>query len=100
MTIETQKSKSEPESEPKSDSVGENRSSSMYPMQPVTEGAYGGGLYGTKQGLAVDPTKAPASDQRSADGPADPKVEPKPHPPLSLLSGDRDVDITGQSCFQ
>lgn len=70
----------------------------MYPMQPVTEGAYGGGLYGTEQGLAVDPTKAPASDTRSADGPADPKVEPKHEPPTP--SGDRDVDITDQSYFQ
>lgn len=63
-------------------------------MQPVTDGAYGGGLYGMEKGSSVDPRKAPASHTQSADGPEDPKVEPnhKPPPP----NRDRDVDITGQ----
>lgn len=46
-------------------------------MHPVTECAYGGGLYGTEKGSSGDPRKAPASHTQSADGPEDPKVEPK-----------------------
>ncbi|KAK3038855.1 hypothetical protein RJ639_028577 [Escallonia herrerae] len=65
------------------------------PMKPVTQGAYGGGTYGTKKGQPEKPAKQPASDTQSADGP-DP--EPKHKPPPS--SGDRDFDITGQSYIQ
>ncbi|KAA8537428.1 hypothetical protein F0562_026885 [Nyssa sinensis] len=64
-------------------------------MEPVTEGAYGGGMYGTEKGQPEKPVKPPASDTQSADGPAGPTIQPKHKPPPS--SGDRDIDITGQS---
>ncbi|XP_077246150.1 transcription activator-like protein [Tasmannia lanceolata] len=70
----------------------------MSRLQPVTKGAYGGGMYGTEEGLTEKPGKPPASDSQSADGPVGPTVEPKHKPPPS--TGDRDVDITGQSYFQ
>ncbi|OVA03009.1 hypothetical protein BVC80_8797g27 [Macleaya cordata] len=66
-------------------------------MKPVTEGAYGGGLYGTEKGKPEKEVKAPASDTQSADGPVGPTIEPKHKPPPS---GDRDIDITGQSYIQ
>ncbi|KAK3004419.1 hypothetical protein RJ639_020141 [Escallonia herrerae] len=60
------------------------------PMKPVTQGAYGGGLYGTEKGQPEKPVKPPASDTQSADGPPDrPHLEPKQKPPPSY--GDRDV---------
>ncbi|KAG6496253.1 uncharacterized protein LOC121991155 [Zingiber officinale] len=64
-------------------------------MEPVTREAYGGGLYGTDQ----RPPGAPlASATQSADGPAQPDAPPKHRPPPS--TGDRDLDITGQSYIQ
>ncbi|TYI42830.1 hypothetical protein ES332_A01G125900v1 [Gossypium tomentosum] len=51
------------------------------PMHPVTHNAYGGGF-----------------ETQSADGPNEAKNEPKHKPPPS--SGDRDIDITGQSYIQ
>ena len=68
------------------------------PMEPLTRGAYGGGMYGTEAGQPEKPTKPPASETQSADGPTEPAVPPKHKPPPS--SGDRDVDITGQSYIQ
>ncbi|KAL6982620.1 hypothetical protein U1Q18_016008 [Sarracenia purpurea var. burkii] len=68
------------------------------PMEPITRGAYGGGMYGTEVGQPEKPRKPPASDTQSADGPAEPETQPKHKPPPS--SGDRDVDITGQSYIQ
>ncbi|KAG4162040.1 hypothetical protein ERO13_D01G093200v2 [Gossypium hirsutum] len=68
------------------------------PMYPVTHNAYGGGLYGTDQGKAKKPKNPPASETQSADGPNEAKNEPKHKPPPS--SGDRDIDITGQSYIQ
>ncbi|KAJ4959769.1 hypothetical protein NE237_019679 [Protea cynaroides] len=68
------------------------------PMVPVTEGAYGGGMYGTEVGQPNKRTKPPASDTQSADGPVGPYIEPKHKPPPS--TGDRDIDITGQSYIQ
>ncbi|RWR92978.1 transcription activator-like protein [Cinnamomum micranthum f. kanehirae] len=109
--MEVEKSKSEF----KSNSVSESQSGSIFRMQPVTEGANGGGLYGTEKGSSEDPRKASASHSQSADGPEDPRkasashsqsadgpedpeVEPKHKPPPP--TGDRDVDITGQSYIQ
>lgn len=65
------------------------------PMEPITHGAYGGGMYGTEKGHPEKPVKPPASDTQSADMPVEPTVEPKHRPPPS--SGNRDIDITGQS---
>ncbi|CAJ1973178.1 unnamed protein product [Sphenostylis stenocarpa] len=68
-------------------------------MDPVTQGAYGGGMYGTEKGQPEKRTKPPASDSQSADGPVDNNaIKPKHNPPPS--SGDRDLDITGQSYIQ
>ena len=65
-------------------------------MKPVTKEAYGGGMYGKD-----DDEKQPrprASETQSADGPEEATVEPKHQPPSS--TGDRDLDITGQSYIQ
>lgn len=84
-------------------------------MQPVTHEAYGGGLYGmddekekdskTIKRDAKDIEKEPqqhhppASETQSAEGPDEEKTtKPKHKPPPS--SGDRDIDITGQSYIQ
>ncbi|XVE56267.1 hypothetical protein DITRI_Ditri03aG0224700 [Diplodiscus trichospermus] len=67
-------------------------------MQPVTHGAYGGGMYGTEQGQSKKPAKPPASETQSADGPDEAKKKPEHKPPPS--SGVRDIDITGQSYIQ
>ncbi|EOA14676.1 hypothetical protein CARUB_v10027946mg [Capsella rubella] len=75
-------------------------------MQPVTHEAYGGGLYGKDDEKEVtdrekEPLqhKPPASETQSADGPDEVKtLTPKHKQPAS--SGDRDVDITGQSYIQ
>ncbi|KAK1273903.1 hypothetical protein QJS04_geneDACA009730 [Acorus gramineus] len=69
-------------------------------MKPVTEGAYGGGLYGSEEGMPDKPSKPPASETQSADGKTDAAAatEPKHKPPSS--TGDRDLDITGQSYIQ
>ncbi|KAE8680359.1 Detected protein of unknown function [Hibiscus syriacus] len=68
------------------------------PMYPVTHDAYGGGMYGTEQGQAKKPEKPPASETQGADGPDEGRKEPKHKAPPS--SGDRDIDITGQSYIQ
>lgn len=71
----------------------------MSRMEPVTHGAYGGGMYGTEK---VEEEKVgkkvPASESQSADGPEGTPTKPKHRPPPS--SGDRDIDITGQSYIQ
>lgn len=80
---------------------GEEKHQSMSKMTPVTQGAYGGGLYGTEEGMQQQQQqqgKRPASDSQSADGPATGNVKLKHKPPPS--TGDKDVDITGQSYFQ
>ncbi|KAL3840133.1 hypothetical protein ACJIZ3_024724 [Penstemon smallii] len=66
-------------------------------MKPVTKEAYGGGMYGTEEGIKP-PAKPPASDTQTADGPAEATIQPKHKPPPS--TGDRDLDITGQSYIQ
>ncbi|XP_015884054.3 uncharacterized protein LOC107419769 [Ziziphus jujuba] len=71
------------------------------PMEPITHGAYGGGMYGTddKRDEKIKPSKPPASQTQSADGPVDSTtIHLKHKPPPS--SGDRDIDITGQSYIQ
>ncbi|GMP81827.1 hypothetical protein CsSME_00036407 [Camellia sinensis var. sinensis] len=68
------------------------------PMVATTKGAYGGGMYGTYEGQPEKPRKAATSDTLSADGRVEPVAEPKNKPPPS--TGDRDVDITGQSYIQ
>ncbi|KAL3736436.1 hypothetical protein ACJRO7_025392 [Eucalyptus globulus] len=73
----------------------------MTPLKPLTHDAYGGGMYGKDddQGQQERPaSKPPASDTQSADGPVGPPVQPKHRPPPS--TGDRDLDITGQSYIQ
>ncbi|KAG9443169.1 hypothetical protein H6P81_019023 [Aristolochia fimbriata] len=68
-------------------------------MKPVTEDAYGGGLYAKEEGQPEQRRNPPASETQSADGEGAPAtVEPKHTPPLS--TGDRDVDITGQAYIQ
>lgn len=68
-------------------------------MEAVTRGAYGGGMYGTEKGEEQLKKKAPASDTQSADGPVEQTRLPLNHhaPPST---GDRDLDITGQSYIQ
>ncbi|XP_073287998.1 uncharacterized protein [Primulina huaijiensis] len=68
------------------------------PLQPLTVNAYGGGMYGTEEGQLKDPTKPPASATQSADGPDKVTPRPKHKPPPS--TGDKDLDITGQSYIQ
>ncbi|XP_027356997.1 uncharacterized protein LOC113866314 [Abrus precatorius] len=68
-------------------------------MEPVTHAAYGGGMYGTEKGQQEKQTKAPASESQSADGPVD-KDTIKPNNRSPPSSGDRDIDITGQSYIQ
>lgn len=70
-------------------------------MEPVTQGAYGGGMYGTEkeEPTKQKQTKPPASESQSADGPVDKDaIKIKHNPPPS--TGDRDIDITGQSYIQ
>ncbi|WOL05893.1 hypothetical protein Cni_G14624 [Canna indica] len=68
-------------------------------MKPTTREAYGGGLYGTDDhGAAEKPPGPPASSTQSAEGPPQPVPPPKHKPPPS--TGDRDLDITGQSYIQ
>lgn len=67
-------------------------------MQPLTREAYGGGMYGAEEGSQKKPEKPPASDTQSADGPAEATIQTKHKPPPS--TGDRGLDITGQSYIQ
>ena len=71
------------------------------PMEPVTRCAYGGGMYGMEEGQPqkLPANKPPASETQSADGPVEfAETRPKHPPPPS--TGDRDIDITGQSYIQ
>ena len=67
-------------------------------MRPVTEEAYGGGMYGTEEGKREKRAGPPASETQSADGPSEVLPEPKHKPPPS--TGDLDLDVTGQSYIQ
>jgi hypothetical protein len=72
-------------------------------LKPVTQEAYGGGLYGTEKDAPQRPKdRPPASQSQSADalaGDVSPAKNPLSRPPPPS-SGDRDVDITGQSYIQ
>ncbi|KAF0893271.1 hypothetical protein E2562_023913 [Oryza meyeriana var. granulata] len=65
-------------------------------MKPLTREAYGGGMYANEG--RRDPTRPRASATQSADGPEEAAIRPKHTPPPS--TGDRDVDVTGQSYIQ
>ncbi|OIT01367.1 PREDICTED: uncharacterized protein LOC109230615 [Nicotiana attenuata] len=84
------------------DSRREHQPPYITPLQPLTKEAYGGGMYGKDDegggpARKVD-NKPPASETQSADGPEEATLQPKHKPPPS--SGDRDIDITGQSYIQ
>lgn len=73
----------------------------MTSMKPVTKEAYGGGMYGKEEGEVYKQPQHPASETQSADGPGEAtlaQTQPKHTPPPS--TGDRDLDITGQSYIQ
>lgn len=89
MASETQKEKTE--------SQTHHQPPNISPMNPVTHDAYGGGMYGSEPEQKTL-SKPPASETQSADGPIGPDNKPKHTPPPS--SGDRDIDITGQSYIQ
>ena len=74
--------------------------SNISPMEPINRDAYGGGMYANEEGQPQRPAAKPrASETQSADGPAEfAQVRPKHTPPPS--TGDRDIDITGQSYIQ
>ncbi|KAL3505474.1 hypothetical protein ACH5RR_035315 [Cinchona calisaya] len=85
------------------DEGGQNESEkhqppNISPTQPVQIEAYGGGLYGKDDDQPKKPHPGRASETQSADGPLPPTIKPKHKPPPS--SGDRDIDITGQSYIQ
>ncbi|KAK1441597.1 hypothetical protein QVD17_07612 [Tagetes erecta] len=76
-------------------------------MEPLTHEAYGGGMYGkdddddeqSQPPKKNNNSKSRASETQSADGPSETALlEIKRKPPAS--SGDRDIDITGQSYIQ
>lgn len=71
-------------------------------MKPLTREAYGGGMYAAEDnGRRRDPARPRASATQSADGPEEAMAaaeKPKHPPPPS--TGDRDLDITGQSYIQ
>ncbi|KQK23797.1 uncharacterized protein LOC100823816 [Brachypodium distachyon] len=69
-------------------------------MKPLTREAYGGGMYGSEEGggRTREPGRPRASATQSADGPEEPVARPRHPPPPS--TGDRDLDITGQSYIQ
>ncbi|KAF8780109.1 hypothetical protein HU200_001766 [Digitaria exilis] len=80
----------------------EHQPPSISEMKPLTREAYGGGMYAAEDGRSRrDPARPRASATQSADGPEEAKAageKPKRPPPPS--TGDRDLDITGQSYIQ
>ncbi|CAL4937507.1 unnamed protein product [Urochloa decumbens] len=68
-------------------------------MKPLTREAYGGGMYAAEEGRRRDPARPRASATQSADGPEEAKATKPNHPPPPS-TGDRDLDITGQSYIQ
>ncbi|KAF8780511.1 hypothetical protein HU200_001639 [Digitaria exilis] len=72
-------------------------------MKPLTREAYGGGMYAAEDGRSRrDPARPRASATQSADGLEEAKAageKPRHHPPPPS-TGDRDLDITGQSYIQ
>ncbi|XP_073032589.1 uncharacterized protein [Primulina eburnea] len=96
--MEKEKEKTQQEKDEAEGGKRQHQPPTISPLQPLTENAYGGGLYGTEEGQSKDPTKAPASATQSADGPDGATTQPKHKPPPS--TGDKDLDITGQSYIQ
>lgn len=92
--------KMEKERDDEKEKEKEKQAPNITPMKPLTHDAYGGGMYGTEAGAQaqIEPTKPPASETQSADGPVEATTKPKHTPPPS--TGNRDVDITGQSYIQ
>ncbi|KAG2698189.1 hypothetical protein I3760_07G138600 [Carya illinoinensis] len=91
--------KVEKERDDEKEAEKQNQAPNITPMKPVTHHTYGGGMYGNEAGQArTKPTKPPASETQSADGPVEDTTKPKHTPPPS--TGDRDVDITGRSYIQ
>lgn len=69
-------------------------------MKPLTYEAYGGGMYGRDEGeTEIAANKPPPSETQSADGPDEATTRPPKHPPPPS-TGDRDLDITGQTYIQ
>jgi len=69
-------------------------------MKPLTREAYGGGMYGTEEGGRRDPARPRASATQSADGPEEQRAPRRPSHPPPPSTGDRDLDVTGQSYIQ
>uniref|UniRef100_A0A803MXF8 Uncharacterized protein n=1 Tax=Chenopodium quinoa TaxID=63459 RepID=A0A803MXF8_CHEQI len=66
-------------------------------MKSTTTNAYGGGMYALEKAGEAQ-SNPPASQTQSADGAeAEAVYRPKHQPPST---GDRDLDITGQSYIQ
>jgi hypothetical protein len=71
-------------------------------MKPLTHEAYGGGMYAYEgPGARRGPSRLRASATQSADGPEEAMANrTKPSHPPPPSTGDRDLDITGQSYIQ
>lgn len=71
-------------------------------MEPLIKDAYGhgGGMHGNEGDPPEKPTKTLARDTQSADGPVEPSIEPKPKHKPPPSTGDRNIDISGQSYIQ
>ncbi|KAJ3689704.1 hypothetical protein LUZ61_018868 [Rhynchospora tenuis] len=82
------------------DSTRQPQAPNVSELKPVTQEAYGGGLYAAEDKTTVNKERAQprASTTQSADGPEQRAPKPKNKPPPS--TGDRDLDITGQSYIQ
>ncbi|KAJ4777878.1 transcription activator-like protein [Rhynchospora pubera] len=82
------------------DSTRQPQAPNISELKPVTREAYGGGLYVSEDKTAVNKegSQPRASTTQSADGPEQRAPKPKHKPPAS--TGDRDLDITGQSYIQ
>jgi hypothetical protein len=71
-------------------------------MKPLTREAYGGGMYAAEEegGRRRGPARPRASATQSADGPEEQRAGARPSHPPPPSTGDRDLDITGQSYIQ
>ena len=96
--MEMEKEKEKERDKEEEDVEKQKQAPNITPMKAVTHDAYGGGMYGTEPGQPKKPVRPPASETQSADGPVEATPKPKHTPPPS--TGDRDIDITGQSYIQ
>ncbi|KAL6649156.1 hypothetical protein ACP70R_013380 [Stipagrostis hirtigluma subsp. patula] len=70
-------------------------------MKPLTREAYGGGMYADEgEQRRREPGRPRASATQSADGPEEQEPAGRPSHPPPPSTGDRDLDITGQSYIQ